>query len=220
MAPAASRQASRRRPRWRRENLRALSQERVDDAVDRARLRRMVERPGGERISDEVIDQLLAGARTEEEIAGPGGLLAQLTKRLVERAMEVELTDHLGYEPHAEPPGGTGNTRNGTSPKTLVTEHGQVPIEAPARSRRELRAADRPQAPAALRGVRRQDPRALQPRALDAGHRGAPGGDLRREGRPRADLKGHRRRDGRRRARGPSGRWRTSTRSSSSTRWC
>jgi putative transposase len=57
--------------------------------------------------------------------------LAQLTRRLVERAMEVELTDHLGYEPHAEPPGGTGNTRNGTSPKTLITEHGQVGIDAP-----------------------------------------------------------------------------------------
>ena len=91
----------------------------------------MVERPGGERISDEVIDQLLAGASTEEEIAGPGGVLAQLTKRLVERAMEVELTDHLGYELHAEPPGGAGNTRNGTSPKTLVTEHGKVPLDAP-----------------------------------------------------------------------------------------
>jgi putative transposase len=103
----------------------------VDDAVDRARLQAMLERPNGERIPDEVIDQLLAGARTEEEIAGPGGLLAQLTKRLVERAMEVELTDHLGYEPHQEPPGGTGNTRNGTSPKSLVTDHGPVPIDAP-----------------------------------------------------------------------------------------
>ena len=103
----------------------------MDDAVDRATLRRMVKRPDGERIPDEVIDQLLAGASTEEEIAGPGGLLAQLTRRLVERAMEVELTDHLGYEPHAEPPGGVGNTRNGTTPKTLVTEHGQVGIDAP-----------------------------------------------------------------------------------------
>jgi putative transposase len=110
---------------------RALSQERVEDAVERARLRGMLERPGGERIPDEVIDQLLAGASTEEEIAGPGGLLAQLTKRLVERAMEVELSDHLGYEPHAEPPGGAGNTRNGTSPKTLITEHGKVPLDAP-----------------------------------------------------------------------------------------
>ena len=91
----------------------------------------MVKRADGERIPDAVIDQLLAGASSEEEIAGPGGLLAQLTKRLVERAMEVELTDHLGYEPHQEPPGGTGNTRNGTSPKTLITEHGQVPLDAP-----------------------------------------------------------------------------------------
>jgi putative transposase len=103
----------------------------VDDAVDRARLRSMVSGPDGERIPDEVIDQLLAGARTEEEIAGPDGLLAQLTKRLIERAMEVELTDHLGYEPHREPPGGAGNTRNGTSAKTLVTEHGKVGLDAP-----------------------------------------------------------------------------------------
>ena len=53
------------------------------------------------RLPDAVVDELLAGARSEEEIAGPGGLLAQLTKRLVERALEVELTEHLGYEPHA-----------------------------------------------------------------------------------------------------------------------
>ena len=91
----------------------------------------MVKRADGELIPDAVIDQLLAGASSEEEIAGPGGLLAQLTKRLVERAMEVELTDHLGYQPHQEPPGGTGNTRNGTSPKTLITEHGQVALDAP-----------------------------------------------------------------------------------------
>jgi putative transposase len=57
--------------------------------------------------------------------------LALLTKRLVERAMEVELTDHLGYEPHQEPPGGAGNTRNGATPKTLITEHGPVEINTP-----------------------------------------------------------------------------------------
>ena len=70
-------------------------------------------------LPDELVDELLAGARTEEEIVGPGGLLSQLTKRLVERALEVELTDHLGYERHLEPPGGAGNTRNGSTPKTL-----------------------------------------------------------------------------------------------------
>jgi putative transposase len=84
------------------------------------------------KLPDDLVDELLAGANSEEEIVGPGGLLSQLTKRLVERAMEVELTDHLGYEPHREPPGGTGNTRNGTTrPKALVTEHGPVEIKTP-----------------------------------------------------------------------------------------
>jgi putative transposase len=78
-----------------------------------------------------VLDELLAGAHGEEEIVGPGGLLSQLTKRLVERAMEVELTDHLGYAPHLEPPGGAGNARNGSTPKTLLTEHGPVAIDTP-----------------------------------------------------------------------------------------
>jgi putative transposase len=84
-----------------------------------------------DRLSDELIDELLAGARTEEELVGPGGLLADLTRRLVERAMSAELTEHLGYEPHQEPPGGTSNARNGTTPKTLVTEHGPVQVKAP-----------------------------------------------------------------------------------------
>ena len=84
-----------------------------------------------EQLPDELIDQLLAGARTEEQLAVLGGLLAELTKRLVERAMEVELTDHLGYEHGESPPGGTANTRNGSTPKTLTTEHGPVGIETP-----------------------------------------------------------------------------------------
>ena len=83
-------------------------------------------------LPDEVVDELLAGARTEEEIFGRGGVFGQLTRRLVERALEVELTDHLGYEPHQEPPGGAGDTRNGKGkPKTLITEHGPVQIRAP-----------------------------------------------------------------------------------------
>jgi putative transposase len=84
-----------------------------------------------DRLADEVIDELLAGARTEEEIVGPGGVLAQLTKRLVERALAVELTEHLGYEPHQEPPGGAGNTRNGSTGKTLATEQGPVEVRTP-----------------------------------------------------------------------------------------
>ena len=113
---------------------RELSPELVDEAVNRAGGRRRLRQTLGvpsERISDELIDELLAGASTEEEIAGPGGLLADLTKRLVERAMEVELTDHLGYEPHQEPPGGAENQRNGSTGKTLMTEHGPVALDTP-----------------------------------------------------------------------------------------
>jgi transposase-like protein len=92
-----------------------------------------IELPDGvrDRLAGEVVDELLAGARSEEEIVGPGGVLAQLTKRLVERAMAAELTEHLGFEPHQEPPGGTGNTRNGGTEKTLATEQGPVRIGSP-----------------------------------------------------------------------------------------
>src|SRR3954447_22425586 len=111
---------------------RELPAELVDDAVNRARVRSAVgELAGGGRLSDAVIDELFAGASSEEEIVGPGGLLARLTKRLVERALEVELTDHLGYEHGQAPPGGAGNARNGTTAKTLVTEHGPVRIDTP-----------------------------------------------------------------------------------------
>lgn len=82
-------------------------------------------------LSDELIDELLAGARSPEEITGPDGLLQRLTKRLVERAMAAELTEHLGYEHGQAPPGGAGNARNGTTPKTIHTGHGSVRIAQP-----------------------------------------------------------------------------------------
>lgn len=84
------------------------------------------------RLADGLVDELLAESREAgQQVFGAGGLLGELTSRLVQRAMAVELTEHLGYEPHAEPPGGAGNTRNGTTPKTLLTDHGPVRIDAP-----------------------------------------------------------------------------------------
>jgi putative transposase len=84
-----------------------------------------------DRLADEVIDRLLAGARTEDEIVGSGGVLAQLTRRLVERALQAELAEYLGYEPHQEPPGGIGTTRDGSTAKTLQAEHGPVEVRTP-----------------------------------------------------------------------------------------
>jgi putative transposase len=81
--------------------------------------------------SDELIDELLGGARTAQEIAGPDGLLGHLTRRLLERALEAEITEHLGYEHGQAPPGGAGNARNGRPPKTVLTDHGPVRVRAP-----------------------------------------------------------------------------------------
>ena len=83
-------------------------------------------------ISDAVLDELLVGRPlTAEAIAGPQGLLQELTGRLVERALGAELTEHLGYEPGVPPPADQSNRRNGTTPKTLVTEHGEVSVGVP-----------------------------------------------------------------------------------------
>jgi putative transposase len=82
-------------------------------------------------LSDELIDELLAGARTAEEIAGPDGLLGELTRRLLERALAAELTEHLGYPPGQAPPGGAGNARNGQPAKTVLTDQGAVRIRSP-----------------------------------------------------------------------------------------
>jgi len=83
------------------------------------------------KIRKELLDELLAGYEKPEDLTGPEGLLKQLTGALVERALGTELTEHLGYEPGAPEGGGSGNSRNGTSPKTLLTEQGDIPIEVP-----------------------------------------------------------------------------------------
>lgn len=79
---------------------------------------------------ESALDELLAG-KTTEEIVGPNGLLKQLTKALVERAMNAELSQHLGYEKHAAEGRGSGNNRNGTSRKRVQGEFGSVEIEVP-----------------------------------------------------------------------------------------
>jgi len=80
---------------------------------------------------DILIDELLEDVSDPKDILGKNGLLKQLTKRLVERTLEAELTDHLGYEPH-EPKGhGTGNNRNGKGSKTVQSETGAIDINVP-----------------------------------------------------------------------------------------
>src|SRR6202140_646158 len=82
-------------------------------------------------IDKELIDKLLADYKGPEDLIGEHGLLKQLTKALVERAMHAELTHHLGYEKHDSSGRGSGNSRNGSSKKTLQGEFGEAVIEVP-----------------------------------------------------------------------------------------
>ena len=83
-------------------------------------------------VDAELVGQLVAQARASGlQLTGEGGLLGQLTKLVVESALEGEITDHLGYD-HGEAAGrGTGNSRNGTRSKTVVTDVGPVEIDVP-----------------------------------------------------------------------------------------
>jgi putative transposase len=83
-------------------------------------------------IPDDLIDGLMAKVQAEGlELLGENGVLAELTKTLLERALDEQLTDHLGYE-RGDPAGrGTGNSRNGTTPKRVLTEIGAVELDVP-----------------------------------------------------------------------------------------
>jgi putative transposase len=82
-------------------------------------------------IRPELLDELLKDYQKPEDLLGDDGLLQQLTKALVERALTGELTHHLGYEKHSPEGDNTGNSRNGTTPKTIKGKRGQVQLDVP-----------------------------------------------------------------------------------------
>ncbi len=76
--------------------------------------------------------ELVARARAEGvELTGDNGLLTGLVRQVLQTGLEVEMTDHLGYERHAAEGRGSGNSRNGTTPKTVTTEVGKVDLRVP-----------------------------------------------------------------------------------------
>jgi transposase-like protein len=83
-------------------------------------------------VDDQLIEELVGRAQAEGlQLTGEGGLLQQLTKRLLESALEGEVTDHLGYDRHDPAGKNGGNSRNGTRSKTVLTEVGPVEIAVP-----------------------------------------------------------------------------------------
>src|SRR5437016_5738826 len=82
-------------------------------------------------IKKELLDELIKDYKKPEDLVGETGLLKQLTKALIERAMNAELTHHLGYEKHDPAGYNSGNSRNGTSPKTVKGDFGEIQLETP-----------------------------------------------------------------------------------------
>jgi hypothetical protein len=109
----------------------------VAEAVDVAAVdtdavtRRSPARPA-DGVDGRLVDQLVEQARVSGlRLAGEGGLLGQLTRRVLESALEGEISDHLGYD-KGEPAGNNGgNSRNGTRSKTVLPEVGPVVVAVP-----------------------------------------------------------------------------------------
>jgi putative transposase len=81
--------------------------------------------------ADTLMDELLAECKAPKEILSKEGLLGQLTKRLVERSLEAEMSEHLGYEKGGKSHRTDGNTRNGKSQKKVISDSGELEIEVP-----------------------------------------------------------------------------------------
>ena len=82
-------------------------------------------------ITKEILDELLKDYKGPDDITGPDGLLKQLTKAVIERAMQAEMTEQLGYEKNDQEAKPSGNRRNGKSKKTLRSDQGPLDIEVP-----------------------------------------------------------------------------------------
>jgi transposase-like protein len=85
-----------------------------------------------ERTDRSLAEQLVDQARADgKNLVGPGGLLSDLTKQILETGLEVEMDDHVGYPKHAAEGRNGGNSRNGTRSKTVITEIGPIELEVP-----------------------------------------------------------------------------------------
>jgi putative transposase len=109
--------------------MKSIERESSSSTVAQSPPREVTDRLAG-LLPGEELEKALEGLEPEE-ITGPGGLLSQLAGRVIETALGAELTEHLGYPPGQAPPGGAGNHRNGSTPKTVKTELGPVAIKTP-----------------------------------------------------------------------------------------
>ena len=102
----------------------------LDEAAAREAARKAV----ADLVDERAMDAVLAQVKGEGEglrLTGPGGFLSELVKAVLERGLQAELSEHLGYGRHEAAGKGSGNSRNGSAPKTVQTEVGPVDVKVP-----------------------------------------------------------------------------------------
>ncbi len=82
-------------------------------------------------MTNEMLDELLGSVKTQDDLFGKDGLMKQISKRFMERLLEMEMTNHLGYMKHAVEGHHSGNSRNGKTKKIVKTGNGVLEIEVP-----------------------------------------------------------------------------------------
>jgi len=82
-------------------------------------------------ILDQILDTIDFRGLTQDEVVGQGGLIKQLTGKILQRALEAEMTEHLGYEKNSNVGDNSGNSRNGHTEKTVLLENQSTTIEVP-----------------------------------------------------------------------------------------
>ena len=77
-------------------------------------------------ITNDMLNELIGNAKTQDDLFGKDGVLKELSKQLMEKMLQTEMTHHLGYEKHATEGRHSGNSRNGKSKKTVKTGSGEI----------------------------------------------------------------------------------------------
>lgn len=104
----------------------------TETAVENEQTQQVVQAPSSAVSDEQLVAMLVDRARNEGlHLTGEGGLLQLLTKRVLESALEGEITDHVGYEKHDPAGKNNGNSRNGTRAKTVLTDVGPVEVRVP-----------------------------------------------------------------------------------------
>src|SRR5437899_5877275 len=104
----------------------------AEPVLDEVAAREAARKAVADLVDKQTLDAVLAQVKGDGlRLTGPGGFLSELVRAVLERGLQAELTEHLGYTKHDAAGKGSGNSRNGAPPKTVQTEVGPIEVRVP-----------------------------------------------------------------------------------------